>query len=329
MPSFTYLYVLVSKPGDTYYEQTLVSAISLRYHMPNANIVLLVDDKTAATLVENRAEIKKYVSSVKAVELSDSLSNMQKSRWLKTIMPELIETDFLYIDSDTIITQSLEEIETVDVKLGAVLDKHSLLSEHCNRSMIEGNARKMGFQVSVDDKHFNGGLLLVRHNEENREFFRKWHSLWLDSVKKGLSIDQASLAQTNYLCKGQIQELPGVWNCQVEYGCHLYSRAKILHMFVTGDMFNRRPHIFMDPETFKNIEINGVTPDILDVIKNPMSGFKNKTQIIGGVAVDYFNTSLSRVWCLLYCKSSTTKMIFNFFNYFATILLAKMKRKKK
>ena len=86
MSNFTYLYVLVSKPGDTYYEQTLVSAISLRHHMPDANIVLLVDNRTAATLVEKRAEIKKYVTSVKSVDLSDSLTNVQKSRWLKTII---------------------------------------------------------------------------------------------------------------------------------------------------------------------------------------------------------------------------------------------------
>ncbi|MBQ3777770.1 MAG: hypothetical protein II835_06755 [Fibrobacter sp.] len=327
MSNFTYLYVLVSKPGDTYYEQTLVSAISLRHHMPDANIVLLVDNRTAATLVEKRAEIKKYVTSVKSVDLSDSLTNVQKSRWLKTIMPELIETDFLYIDSDTVITQPLTEIETIDIKLGAVLDKHSLLSQHCNRPLIEKNVRKMGFQASVNDKHFNGGLLLVRHNEDNRNFFRTWHSLWLESVKKGLSIDQVALAQTNYLTNGLIQELPGIWNCQVEYGVHLFAKAKILHMFVTGDLYNRRPHIFMDPKTFKEIEKNGITPEIMQVIMDPMSGFKKKVQVIGGSAVDYFNTPLSRIWCLLYCMSSKTKIIFGFFNRIADLLLTKLKKK--
>ena len=85
MSDFAYLYVLVSKPGDTYYEQTLVSAVSLRYHMPDANIVLLTDDRTADTLVGNRAEIKKYVTSIKCVNLPNSLSNMQRSRWLNIL----------------------------------------------------------------------------------------------------------------------------------------------------------------------------------------------------------------------------------------------------
>ena len=46
MSKFSYVYVLTSKTGDTYYEQTLVSAISLRSHMPQANIILVVDDNT-------------------------------------------------------------------------------------------------------------------------------------------------------------------------------------------------------------------------------------------------------------------------------------------
>lgn len=325
MSDFTYLYVLVSKPGDTYYEQTLVSAMSLRLHMPDANVVLLVDSKTAENLVDGRAEIKKYVSCVKSVELPGSLSNMQRSRWLKTSMTEYIENDFLYIDSDTVVTQSLKEIESVNVSLGAVLDKHVLLSKHCNRAMIENNAKKLGFFAAVNDCHFNGGLMLVRSNEKNKAFFKKWHELWLESVEKGVSIDQAALAQTNYLMGGCIQELPGIWNCQVEYGMQFLERAKILHMFVTGDQFNRRPHLLMDPSFFKRIELSGVTTDVLSLIKKPMSGFKDKSQVIGGAAVDYFNSYLSRFFCLLFCYSSKTRMLFNVLNAVAEKIMKKLK----
>ncbi|MBR4680554.1 MAG: hypothetical protein IKP03_05565 [Fibrobacter sp.] len=324
MSDFAYLYVLVSKPGDTYYEQTLVSAVSLRYHMPDANIVLLTDDRTADTLVGNRAEIKKYVTSIKCVNLPNSLSNMQRSRWLKTTIPEHITTDFLYIDSDTVIVDSLEEIESMEISLGAVLDKHSLLSNHCNRAMIEERSKKMGFCATVDDKHFNGGLLLVRRNEKNVEFFRMWHSLWLECVKKGLSIDQASLAQVNYKMNGIIQELPGIWNCQVEYGISCIDRAKILHMFVTGDKFSRRPHVLMDPEFFHKLEKDGISEETMNLIKNPWQGFKDKTQIIGGVAVDYFNSYLSRLCSLLFCYSSKTKVIFSVLDKMAKMVILKL-----
>lgn len=325
MSTFSYVYVLVSKPGDTYLEQTLISVVSLRRHMPDANIVLLVDNKTADSLNGTRAEIKKYVSCVKSVSLPDSLSNMQKSRWLKTTMPDHIGSDFLYIDSDTVVVQSLQEIETLDVNLGAVLDKHTLLSSHCNKKMIAENARKLGFHEAVENKHFNGGLLLVRANEKNKHFFQEWHRLWQESVKRGLSIDQAALAQTNFIMNGPIQELPGIWNCQVEYGMQFISTAKILHMFVTGDKFNRRPHILMDPSFYKSIETNGLTEETMDLIRNPLNGFKNKTQIIGGEAVDYFNSYLSRFCCLLYCSSSQTRKVFNVLNSIIKFVMTRLK----
>ena len=41
----TYVYVLVSGKNDLYYEQALMSTYSLRNLMPDASVVLLVDNK--------------------------------------------------------------------------------------------------------------------------------------------------------------------------------------------------------------------------------------------------------------------------------------------
>jgi len=45
-----FLYILVSNEKDIYYEQTLVSVLSLRHYNPDAFVTLLVDDKTDKTL---------------------------------------------------------------------------------------------------------------------------------------------------------------------------------------------------------------------------------------------------------------------------------------
>lgn len=326
MSNFTYLYVLVSKPGDTYYEQTLVSAASLRYYMPDANIVLLTDDKTFATLVGKRSEIKKYVTSIKKVELSDEMSNMQKSRWLKTSLLKYVDSDFLFIDSDTIVMQKLNDIESIDVDFGAVLDKHSFFSKHCNRALIEENARKLGFEPCVNDRHFNSGVMLVRNNKKNKLFFQMWHNLWLETAKKGVFIDQIALAQANYLMNGVICELPGVWNCQVEYGMHLIADAKILHMFVINDKFNRRPHVFMNSFFYKRVEKEGLSEDVLNMAKTPLCYFKEKNQLIGGEAVDYYNSYLSRFCCLLYCYSLNTRKVFFLLDFFSKLIMRKLKK---
>ena len=49
------IYVLVSSPEDIYYEQCLVSVYSLRKYHKNAEVVVLVDDATAASLTGNRS----------------------------------------------------------------------------------------------------------------------------------------------------------------------------------------------------------------------------------------------------------------------------------
>ena len=39
-------YILSSTPNDTFYEQTVISVMTLRNVMPNANVYILVDEDT-------------------------------------------------------------------------------------------------------------------------------------------------------------------------------------------------------------------------------------------------------------------------------------------
>ena len=321
MSAFSYVYVLVSKKGDTYYEQCLVSIMSLRRNMPKAHIVVLMDNVTRDSLIDGRAEIQKYASEIKSITITENFSNVQKSRFLKTKLIDYIPNDFLFLDSDTIITSSLEEIEKIPIDFGAVLDGHLLLSKHYAKDMIQENARKVGFHASFEDKHFNSGVMLVRRNQANLKFFHLWHELWFKCLKKGISIDQLGLAEANYLSKGLIAELPGIWNCQMEHGALFFTKAKVLHMFVQGSVFdNRRPHLFMDTKTYKNVEKDGVSSLIVSAIENPLLYFIPKTQIIGGDAVDYYNTTLNRFFMRLY-TSPKTKCLFNAMNCTAKMIL--------
>lgn len=61
-----YVYVLTSTPKDLYYEQALMSAYSLRKHNPAAQLIVLVDNKTNASLTEEnkRTALKKYASQI-------------------------------------------------------------------------------------------------------------------------------------------------------------------------------------------------------------------------------------------------------------------------
>ena len=106
-----YVYVLTSTPKDLYYEQALMSVWSLRYRMPDADIIVLVDDKTFKSFEdEKRSELKK-IAEVKSIEFDDKVTNVERSRLIKTAIPDYVSGDFLYIDCDTIIADDLSDIE--------------------------------------------------------------------------------------------------------------------------------------------------------------------------------------------------------------------------
>ena len=65
-----FAYVLVSDSSDIYYEQFLVSLISLKHWNPDANVLVVIDDVTEKNLVDLRSRHLKYVDEIKVVKLS-------------------------------------------------------------------------------------------------------------------------------------------------------------------------------------------------------------------------------------------------------------------
>lgn len=99
-----YVYVLTSTKNDLYYEQCLMSVFSLKAHMKKAEIIVLVDNKTNESFTEEnkRTELSKY-AKIQSIDFEDSVPNVDRSRLIKTAIPDYVEGSFLYIDCDTII----------------------------------------------------------------------------------------------------------------------------------------------------------------------------------------------------------------------------------
>ena len=60
----TYVYVLVSGSDDLYYEQALMSVTTLRMHMPHANVIVLVDDKTEQSFQDPNRQALQALASI-------------------------------------------------------------------------------------------------------------------------------------------------------------------------------------------------------------------------------------------------------------------------
>lgn len=281
-----FLYLLVSNEKDIYYEQTLVSVMSLRRYNPDAHVSLIVDDGTDANLVGFRAAIKDLVQEYKVVPFDKDVSNIARSRLLKTNMRNLLEGDFLYIDGDTAIVAPFDDSLCGDYDVGAIADLHARENDsyHVKHKKNNANRAKMGFTLSLGDLFFNGGVIYAKDNDGARKFFDKWHELYKLCNTKGIFTDQISFNETNHLLGHPMGEISGIWNCQVrEAYNHLYRvkviypllcDAKIVHFFGSGIDGKKEPHPLMKNDFFERIKKNQCVDEAaLQVVYNARTSF--------------------------------------------------------
>lgn len=91
------VYVLVSSKEDLYWEQCLISVMSARYQMPQAQIYLVCDDQTNDSLRGIREEIKQFITKLIVIPFDKNIEKLRRSRILKVTLRKIISGDFLYI----------------------------------------------------------------------------------------------------------------------------------------------------------------------------------------------------------------------------------------
>ena len=281
-----FLYLLVSHEKDIFLEQTLVSLISLRKHHPDACVALVVDDKTADTLVGFRATIKDLVSELIVIPFAPEISNKVRSRLLKTNMRNLLVGDFLYLDGDTVVVEPLNLSVDPTCDVAAVSDLHARENDsyRTRHKRFRAQIQQLQFSLSLNDMYYNSGVIFVRESEKAKAFFDQWHQLYLYGAEKGVSTDQLSFNETNRRLGFPIQELSGEWNCQVrEAYNHLYRvktiypflcKAKVIHFFGSGINGRREPHPLMKSDFFESLKKEqSVNESALRIIHNAKHGF--------------------------------------------------------
>lgn len=230
------VYVLVSSPHDYFLEELWASLYSLRHFHPQARVVVMTDAPTAARIkVPTYQQLLSMITELMIVPVTEGYSGMQRSREIKTNVRNLIRGDFLYIDTDTIITDSLEDIDNLKVKNLAMVPDAHLHSFAKNRAdllpLLVIVKKVYGIELSDIPTYFNAGVTYVRDNAFTREFFTKWHNNWLIALSKGIDTDQQALAYTDKCYGYVIEQLPDIYNCQVMFGAKYLLEAKIMHIY--------------------------------------------------------------------------------------------------
>jgi hypothetical protein len=238
------VYVLTSSPEKNYPEQALLSVFTARHYNPEAHIILIVDNVTDTIFVGKRAQILGLISEKIVVPIDESMTMMNKSRWIKTNVRNLVNGDFLFIDCDTIITQSLAEIDDCKYPVAAVPESH-LPIKRFNRFLYEKVkelSTKIGWNINEEEFYFSSGVIYVKDIPENYKLYELWHTYWKEGCEIGISIDQPAFAKANIAMNRPVKILEGIWNCVMYTHVEFAYSSKILHFC----SFRNMSYIFED-----------------------------------------------------------------------------------
>ena len=288
------LYVLVSSTADYYYEQALISMMSLKHQMPNSIISLLTDRDTDNSLNKSRNLINEYISEKIVVDLDKALSSMQKSRWLKTSMRELVKNDFLYVDVDTVFAAPIDETLLTDDIMG-VPDGNCPLNSHPMKWLIEDNLKKNLFEHSLK-YHINSGVLYFKDTPTAHSFAKIWHTHWLESCKKGIFIDQPALHQTIIDSGKVLHLLPNFMNAQFGRNINTLIKGVILHYYSswTTNSSYIPAYKFLQKDWLRNFRQDPKSKVFTKDIFNPKEAFEPCSLILNSQFNLFWHTRLTQ-----------------------------------
>jgi hypothetical protein len=282
------VYALVSNYKDFYLEQAYVSIASVRFHMPNAYIVVVVDQDTNDTIVGDRLTKLKDVNQIINIGELNGYTQKQRSRIVKTSLRRFVEGDFLFIDTDTIICRPFPEFNFDAYDIYACHDSHSFFIDNPYREMCLDHGHKLDWPIENVDVYHNSGVIYVKDTTKSHEFYKRWNENWLKGLSRGVEMDQPAFALTNYEFNGIVGILPDIWNCEILHGVKYLKDAYIVHYLTTSKSQVESEPIFLlkNQDIFLKLKDSKEIPqDIVDCFSNPFNGIPSLTTLLSGKEV--------------------------------------------
>lgn len=312
----TVVYVLISSEKDLYYEQALLSLYSLRIHNPDVNAVVLVDDETNASLVDKRAAIRDYASEIKIIDVPKNYAPKERSRYIKTTFRKYLSGNLLFIDTDTIITGNLSDIENIDAEIACVLDYHTLIDKLIDCAIIYQRIESLfGEDVSNVKEYYNSGVIFVKDTPKIYKLFEDWHEYWkISAFEKRQCYDQPALLMADRKNGHIIQELDGIYNCQVLASIQYLHRARIIHFFNNTWEGKTEFSPFFRDELYTDIKNTGkISKEKRQLVSDCKSAFCSPTYFTCSEQVKFMNTLVGKTCYSLYKKKDLAYRILIFF----------------
>lgn len=310
------VYVLIGSERTLFLEELWVSLYSLRHYHPEEKVTVLVDEPTEIRIKE-RKQLYDMISELRVVDVPIEYNDRLRSRYIKTNLRNLIDGDYFYIDTDTVITERLDEIDNIDVKnIGMVPELHGTFKEHMTYNLICNDVKRI-FDADVSDSRYwyNTGCMLVRDNEMTHEFFKRWNENWkYSSFEKNVTSDMRAMIYTDkslgYIC----ESIPDLYNCQIAMSIKYFHEAKIIHFWhMRADFTPMQEYSpFTSREIYRRIRTEKeISKETAKIILNAKSSFDRMSMIVGESDRKFLFSGFQTVLWKAYNESRFFHWLFN------------------
>ncbi|MCH5222370.1 MAG: hypothetical protein J1F05_08640 [Muribaculaceae bacterium] len=291
------VYVIVSSDNDIYTEQMYMSMWSCIKHNPDAEIVILADDLTLKRL-DVYPEIRSMAEKIVVEPFPLEMSNVQKSRILKTNIPKYVTDPFLYVDVDTVFCGAIDIIDSLDTEIALVEDRHVKFYSQTGmlKKIMTRSYNIFGRMPKINAKYYNGGVIYCKNTKIGKAFFEKWYQNWTRYIDATNDYhDQTALFESTEEYHKHVKSMGNAYNVQVgAYKNPQVRTGVILHFYNTCIGIYDDLHPFFDKTYYDKIKAaktlgDDVANDIL-LCKNSFNyNFYNKKYtFIPKVFLDFY-----------------------------------------
>ena len=225
----TVCFVVTAKHLGLYGDMAAVAALSVRRLHPRTRIILVTDDSTAHVIDRCSHALRNIVNEI-VVQPTGTHDPGVSSRYLRTILRQLIKGDYLYLDSDVVAVRPLDRGWPKRAGLAMARDRNRRGITPLALPGIEKLRAKLAWEFRMD-RYLNAGVMFVRDTPAVHAFYTEWHRRWNQTLSLGMWQDQFSLNSASTTGIATIAILPNRDNWVTHSTAMLRGRARIFHFF--------------------------------------------------------------------------------------------------
>jgi hypothetical protein len=225
-----FCYSLVDGAEGKYSRMARVSIALLRRVYPEAQIVLMVDQSTARGMKERGEPLLSEVHEVREVDVSGNGGAAFRSRFVKTMAPQIVRGPLVMLDVDALPLRRLDRLVKSRADLTGVVDRVPTIPvDHFTEGWVAQIYQQMGWGT-VERPYFSSGVLKLGDSAPAWRLRREWHEIWRQcSEVTGDHQDQPALNAAIQRSRVRVKNLPLSYNAVVD-AAPCYGRgARVMH----------------------------------------------------------------------------------------------------